>query len=529
MNRSLLSRIAATLDSLPVVRVLYRMFARPSVASDFLLCVFSVGFATALILGSSDGPYDTDGWFLLATGREILENGIPYVNPWAYDAQGGEYSLVVQQWLHAVILYAAYSIGGYFAVNMVAVLMAAATATILYLTVRTVTNGSAPAFCFALWAVALMGCSYFFSVRPAMWTMMCLCAVVCVCVLARRRGKPGLYAFLPLIMLFNAQVHMSMMWLDVFAAACFLLPWDKAEISRGFARSRAPLAIVLVAMCLAAFVNPYGLDGALYLINSMGAAGYRDVLSEMRSILHPEVAVMLKVFFAAMIALVLLACASARRLPPFPFALLWVASMMVFASHVRCVWVATIATMLLVSSSLRSAKEGVACPARLGSAFRPWVFPLVCALLVGGMVEFTTSFPERLANAEGAETRLVGWELVEKEFSPIAEKILAEEEQGRVFVSWDPSASILEWEGVKVVFDLRPEIWEPGITHVEGSHPWRDFVDACLSDESMESYIRDGGWRWYVVPSASVSYLCEKYDLQVEMEREEVALLKTAS
>lgn len=528
--------VPAALDRMPVVRVVYRMFARPSVAGDILLCLISAGFAAALIGGSADGPYDSDGWFLLATGREIVENGIPYTNPWAYDAQGGGYSLVVQQWLHATALYGAYLLGGYSAVDAFSALMAAATAVVLYATARTVSRGAAPAFCAGVCAVALMGCSIFFSVRPHMWTMMCLCAVVCVCVVARRKESPWLYALLPLIMLFHAQVHMSMMWLDVFAATCFLLPWGGAEASSGlacFVRERIPLAVALAAMALAAFVNPYGLDGALYLLHSMGAAGYRDVISELHSILHPDVAGIIRAFFVSMLVLALIACAASHRLPPVPFAMFWVVAMTAFAVHIRCVWIASVATMLLLSCFLRPAGVGPDRAARLGASSRLWTFPLASAVLVGGMVAYTAGYPAKaaakLAEEGSGVVPLAGWEQVEGEISPFAEIILAEEEQGRVYVSWETASSVLEWEGVKVVFDVRPEIWEPGITHVEGSHPWRDYVDARLSDEAKDSYIRGGGWRWYVVTADEVSALCDEYGLQVEARTSQLALLKSAS
>ena len=42
----------------------------------------------------TDGTLDTDGWFLLASGREIVHNGIPFENPWSLDPGQG---IIVQQ------------------------------------------------------------------------------------------------------------------------------------------------------------------------------------------------------------------------------------------------------------------------------------------------------------------------------------------------------------------------------------------------------------------------------------------------
>ena len=45
--------------------------------------------------------YDNDMYFLIATGREIRTNGIPYTNIWSIDKSDG---FIAQQWLYTVIL-----------------------------------------------------------------------------------------------------------------------------------------------------------------------------------------------------------------------------------------------------------------------------------------------------------------------------------------------------------------------------------------------------------------------------------------
>ena len=58
-----------------------------------MLVIFSLGMQSF---------YSNDLWFLLATGREIIDNGIPYENPFAlHDGM----RIVVQQWLLASELY----------------------------------------------------------------------------------------------------------------------------------------------------------------------------------------------------------------------------------------------------------------------------------------------------------------------------------------------------------------------------------------------------------------------------------------
>ena len=58
----------------------------------------------------SAGTLDTDGWFLLASGRVVVESGIPSTNPFTAIAGQG---IVLQQWLHDTWLYLYWKAAGY--------------------------------------------------------------------------------------------------------------------------------------------------------------------------------------------------------------------------------------------------------------------------------------------------------------------------------------------------------------------------------------------------------------------------------
>ena len=86
----------------------------------------------------TDGTLDTDGWFLLATGREIVHNGIPFENPWSLDPGQG---IIVQQWLHDVWLYGWYSLAGYTGVATSVVVPLAIAAIAYYFLIERLTRG----------------------------------------------------------------------------------------------------------------------------------------------------------------------------------------------------------------------------------------------------------------------------------------------------------------------------------------------------------------------------------------------------
>lgn len=514
---------AVRLDELalrvPVLRVAWGMFAHPSSPGDLLLVMSSAIIMAACLIMPLDGPYDTDSWFLLSTGREILENGIPYSNPFAYDAQGGEYGFVAQQWLHCVLLYASYCAFGYAGCSAVTVVLSAVFLAVLYKALRIVSEG-APATCLGLAAIAVSGCFFYMSVRPTMWTMMALCAVVSLCTLWRRSGKAAYLAGLPFVMLAHAQLHMSMMWLDVFAACCFMLPASLSALReagvKAHVRACAPLLAAVLAMCVAAFVNPYGANGALYLFHSYGAAGYRDAISELNGILGASPLVLF--LFALYVLLPVLGAVVARKVPSLQLSLLWLAGLAAFFSSVRSIWIAALCCALLVASQRRAASS-FAEGERLDSVAARRMVPLVgCAVAAGAVAYTAVTAPQDVEaydfmSDDGSFVYgICGWEQGDKEVGPLAEIIVAN--PGRTYVSWEILNSYLEWKGAKVVFDTRPEVWEPGITGCEGVHPWRDFVDHVMDEGAEGSYLTDGNWRWYLVSGDLAEKYCEALGLE---------------
>ncbi len=529
-------KVYARLDALamrvPVLRVGWGMFAHPTRPGDLLLAVCSLILMTAFLIVQLDGPYDTDGWFLLATGREIVENGIPYSNPWAFDAQGGEYGIVVQQWLHCVLLYSAYLALGYHGCDLVAVALSGVLLAAMFWAVRTVSE-AAPATCLGLCALAVTGCSFYMSVRPTMWTMVALCLVVGSCARWRRgEGRKWLFV-LPAVMLLHAQVHMSMMWLDVFAACCFLLPDRAGRPSKGalaaHLRSSAPLVGAALLMCAVAFANPYGWRGALYLFESYGAASYGNVIMELKGALEGSgLIVALLVLYALLPALAALA---QRRLPSLPPALLWLAGCAAFLSSVRSAWIAALACALVMASQ-RTPGSAFGEGERLDGKGAPALLASAAVVVAMGAVAYSALLAPQDVEAyqrdgdEGSLYGLCGWEQADRDLGPIAGAVLAD--PGRIYTSWEIANSYFEWRGLDVVFDTRPELWEPGITGVEGAHPWRDFVDHVLDQDAAKEYIGQGDWRWYVVGSEHADGLCEAFGLERAVDDGVFALLEKA-
>lgn len=220
--------------------------------------------------------YDSDMYFIIATGREILENGIPHTNIWTIDPGQG---IVVQQWLYAVILalvdkagYAGFS--AFIALQFVIF-------TCLWLYFFSLRGVPKKLSLLALVMLSMPAQDYLFSTRPQLVTMILILAS-CICMEKFRQTFKGAWLIgLPVAMCLEMQLHLSM-WIIHFAVilayavpAFYFKPFDKTIEDdsllihpKKHLKAIIELIVAMIAMLGTLFINPYGVGGAMYLINS---------------------------------------------------------------------------------------------------------------------------------------------------------------------------------------------------------------------------------------------------------------------
>lgn len=235
---------------IPVLRVFLLPFVQTRKRDRLLLILLACIMSTAGFLMQGNGSYDSDGWFLLATGREILKNGIPYANPWSFSSYR---PIVVQQWLHDVLLYGSYTLASYAGTIVYQALLAAIVALSIAFAIRGFDDRSLtlPRLLFCI-GLALLGAGIYISVRPTAWSMACMCLTIGVCTRWKRTGDWHYLMALPAITVLHVNMQSAMWLLDVFIAGCFLLPERlskfKSVTPEEMLSEIFPLSIALVAM-----------------------------------------------------------------------------------------------------------------------------------------------------------------------------------------------------------------------------------------------------------------------------------------
>lgn len=456
-------------------------------ASTALAVLLSMAFVALIPAIRSAGTLDTDGWFLLASGRVIVESGIPVTNP--FTAIAGQ-AIVLQQWLHDAWLYLWWKAAGY---TGVAVSVAVPAALALWAYTGTVSRlAQNPRYPWAPLLISAVGFALmtsYLSVRPSLWTAALLFVTISTCIEWRRGAGSRCLLVLPVVSLLSVNLQAALWPLPAAAAACFLLP-EEGEISlgetgetvRSWAQSRLPLLTAIAGMAAVSLVNPYSIDGSLYVLRSLGAASYGGVILELKPVWAMPAAAQ---FWGVAILAAITSCALARRFPPRWLIAFWLAASMAGALAVRCLWITWTVSFLIVAVSAGRKNE---LDTR---AYRALIAGRVVLCLVLALSVINCGLHSIDSGTRGVES---GWFGIDDDMEQIVEAL--GDNPGRI---WSEDATVmnwLEWAEVPVTYDMRPEIWSEAIAGDGAANDYRLYVDSL---EGGYEHLRKDSWAWAIV------------------------------
>lgn len=209
---------------------------------------------------------DFDTWFHLAAGRLMLATGTwPRTNTFSLTAP--DYPWLDLHWIFQLLLYGTWRVAGVDGAILLAATLMAATTLVLY---RVARRFVPPSFAAFLLALALVVSSPRFVPRPELLSFLYFALYLMLLEDVRTNGR-AIFLLVPLQILWvNTQgifaVGVALIgcyWLG--ATATFLpLPrgWRAENALDRVAWRR--LSLVLVLATLACFVNPWGIEGALF-------------------------------------------------------------------------------------------------------------------------------------------------------------------------------------------------------------------------------------------------------------------------
>lgn len=432
------------------------------------------------------GAQDSDQWWLLATGREIVENGIPYMNPFSvYDDQ----AIVVQQWIPCVMIWSAYSLLGYAGFGVL-VLLQIAFVTLSALLLVWIVSDKRPSELSFFAIAAMIGCaSAYLSVRPQSWSMIFFLLILSVCEKYRRTNNKRLLVLLPVIVAVHANFHLSMMPFDFAIIVCYLMP---RIVTRRFSTTfddyaRLPIIVALLFMSIAALANPYGIDGALYLINSYGSAAYGNYIAEMGTISPYDSYYGMLMIVMMALGLIAVGINGSKHID-LPLTMLFIACLVLSLQHVRNVWLVAVFALPLFASAVRE----VHFAPRFVFLRDDWMKNVICAIgiiaiLCTGIYVNTSEL--NAVPKDNGTTPIVAADWLDANS--------VDKNSAKIFTHFN-AGGYLEWRGYKVGMDARPELWDHCIAK-NGADRYKEYIDFSKDKTTTTAYLADKNYDYAIV------------------------------
>ncbi len=453
--------------------------------------------------------YDNDVWFFLATGREILENGIPHTNPFAvFD----DMQIVVQQWLHCVIVYLLYSAGGFVATGFWTMFLFAAFIVSAFVLARKLRgNAEGTGWVLILVALAAYSMSAYMAIRPHLYSM--LAFVWIVYFMEQYRGKNNWMWLIPVpfIVALHVNLQSAIVPFDIAIMVCYAIPdvlpklhdigvLEKVSLASSGYR-RLPLLVAIGISAVATLANPYLLDGALYVVNSYGTADYGGYISEMGALAPAGMTgsiVMLCLAFAAA------ACMGRRGLGNInlPLVLLFLVSVYMAFDHTRNLWLCGLFSFMFIVWA--TAGVSIASPCKWMSSKLALIVPVVLGV-VASVAFVIINIPElEELPPNNAMTPVDAMDYLDEAFP--------DKEDIDVFTFFN-SGGYIEYRGFKVNMDPRPELWAPGISGQDFDY-YVEYIDMSTGEVGFDVYIEKYDFDAFVIPKneAAADYLEREWD-----------------
>lgn len=244
--------------------------------------------------------FDTDMYWIIATGREILDQGIFHDNVFTIIENA---DIVVQQWLYAVIVSFIFDTFGNIGMMIFNGFIYLSMISLMILLLHKCYHvnlhiSSIVAF--------ITGFFYSYSnARPEMFTI-CLLLLQCYFVemYLQTNLKRYLY-FLPLCTLLEINGHGSLWIIHFVLLLPYFVPFFNSRFIKNGAVSVRPFIVPMLGMISSLFINPYGVDMILMILRFF--KGSRNATIAVVEMLSPSFfsdigAILLFLFFVLVVA-----------------------------------------------------------------------------------------------------------------------------------------------------------------------------------------------------------------------------------
>lgn len=272
-----------------------------SIRAFDIMFIISVVF---ICLVFSMGYFDTDGYWIIAQGREILKHGIVHKNTLSINPND---AIVVQQWLYDVIIALIYDFTGDVGLYIWNCLGWIGLCFVSYRFFRLRHIGKH----FSLFFATLVSATFIYmNMRPECISVILMIWQCCIMEKFINHESHNEMFLLILIMFLEINLHASLWIFHIVLFLPYLVPIPFAKCTNCFNNTVfhfKDVFVIILGMIASLFFNPYGLDSILYLFKSMEPLTYVSISELQNTSYISKNGLMV---FAVIILLVIVICKS---------------------------------------------------------------------------------------------------------------------------------------------------------------------------------------------------------------------------
>ena len=223
---------------------------------------------------------DNDSWYVLAEGRQIVENGVYYTD--ALSMHDG-LSVVVQNYGFAAIFYLIFGVIGAPGIYALMLVLNFVICYLIYKICMLISNKNANLSLLIMAMTDVLLALGFVTTRAQMVSFVIFLVLIYVLELYIKTNKTKYLWWLPILSFVQVNLHASLWWALILVLGAYIVDSLKKPRLHLQGYRTKPLLVVGFLMMLTGLINPYGVKMIMFIFTSYGGAEFHDLVIELNS------------------------------------------------------------------------------------------------------------------------------------------------------------------------------------------------------------------------------------------------------
>lgn len=222
---------------------------------------------------------DDDSWYILAEGREIVQNGIYYTDPLSMH-EG--LNVTVQNYGFAALFYLLFSWLGASGIYITMLVLNFVVCFLIYKICMLISNKNVNVSLLIMMVTDMLLALGFVVTRAQMVSYVIFLAFIYVLELYIKTDKAKYLWWLPVLSVLQINLHASLWWMLVLVMIVYIIDAIRKPKLHLQGYRMKPLLFALIGVAMLGFANPYGFNMILFIMKSYGDTRFHNMVVELK-------------------------------------------------------------------------------------------------------------------------------------------------------------------------------------------------------------------------------------------------------